>query len=150
MEHQFTLRNKETHTEHLAELEGEEGSAASTRYGINRDSILNELEYFHVCSGGLLPDIMHDLLEGALQYEIKLMLKVFILEEKYITLSELNSRLEFFELGYMESKDRPSPISEANIRAHSGSSKNTLKQTGELLHLQEHAYKSIQFEVQSF
>ena len=49
----------------------ESGSEASKLYGINRDSILNKLAYFHVCSGALLPDVMHDVLEGTLQYEIK-------------------------------------------------------------------------------
>ena len=127
------------HTEHVAQLEGGvallEGEGTddpSKLYGINRDSLLNELTYFHVCSGGLIPDIMHDILEGALQYEMKLMLKVFIIDEKYVTLSELNRQIEFFELGYMESKDRPSPISDATIRAHMGLSKNSLKQAGEL------------------
>ena len=32
-----------------------------------------ELEYVDICSGGL-PDIMHDILEGALPYEAKLVL----------------------------------------------------------------------------
>ena len=81
--------------------------------------------YFHMCSGGLLPDIMHDLLEGALQYETKLMLQQFILREKYITLDAFNNRLERFELGYMEEKDRPSPISDTTLRSESS---NTLKQ----------------------
>ena len=27
--------------------------------------------YFHVCEGGLIPDVMHDVLEGALVYEAK-------------------------------------------------------------------------------
>ena len=75
LEHQFTLRTKESHTEHLALLEGESASDRSIEYGINRDSVLNELAYFHVCSGGLLPDIIHDILEGVLQYEMKLMLQ---------------------------------------------------------------------------
>ena len=127
LEHQFTLRTKESHTEHLALLEGESAREDSVRYGINRDSALNELSYFHVCSGGLLPDIMHDLLEGALQYETKLMLQQFILREKYITLDEFNNRLERFELGYMEEKDRPSPISDTTLRSESS---NTLKQAG--------------------
>ena len=96
-------------------------------YGINRDSVLNELTYFHVCSGGLLPDIMHDILEGALQYEMKLMLQEFILREKYITLDGFNARLERFELGYMEEKDRPTPISDTTLRSESS---NTLKQAG--------------------
>ena len=33
--------------------------------------------------------------------------------EKYFTLEELNTRLEHIELGYMEYKDRPIPISVA-------------------------------------
>ncbi len=65
------------------------------------------LRYFHVCNGGLLPDIMHDLLEGVLQYEMKLMLQEMIRVEKYFTLDEFNSRLSSTELGYMESKDKP-------------------------------------------
>lgn len=107
LEHQFTIRTKELHTQHLALLEGESANEDSVEYGINCDSVLNELTYFHVCSGGLLPDIMHDL-EGGLQYEMKLMLQEFILREKYITLDEFNARIECFDLGYMEEKDRPS------------------------------------------
>ena len=72
---------------------------ASKEYGINRDSILNQLSYFHVCHGSLVPDIMHDILEGVLQYEIKLMLQVMINREKYFTLTDFNSRLENLELG---------------------------------------------------
>ena len=116
LEHQFTLWCKETHTQHFAQLEGDvailggEGTDDPSKlHGINRDSILNELTYFHVCSGGLIPDIMHDILEGALQCEMKLMLKVFIIDEKYVTLTELNRQLEFFELSYMESKDQFAP-----------------------------------------
>lgn len=45
-----------------------------------------QCRYFHVCDGSLLPDIMHDLLEGALQYETKLLLKSLITEEKLFTL----------------------------------------------------------------
>ena len=40
--------------------------------------------YFHVCGGGLLPDIMHD--EGVLQYEVKLMMKSMIEEDHYFSL----------------------------------------------------------------
>ena len=45
-------------------------------YGVNRRALLDSLHYFSVASGALIPDIMHDILEGALPYEIKLMLKV--------------------------------------------------------------------------
>ena len=60
---------------------------------------LNEVAYFHVCNGSLVPDVMHDILEGALQYEVKLILQFMIDTEKYFTLEELNTRLERMELG---------------------------------------------------
>ena len=131
LENQFTLRDKTSHQYHCTLLEGDSGCKFSKLYGINRDSVLNELSYFNVCEGGLLPDIMHDILEGALQYEMKLMLKVFIRDEKYFSLSELNTRIESIDLGYMESKDRPSPNADSTLRC-GGSSKNSLKQAGQL------------------
>lgn len=100
----------------------------SRQSGVNRDSILNELSYFHVCGGGLLPDVMHDILEGALEYEMKLMLQQFIYEEHYFTLEELNTRMDFFHYGYMEIKDRPTPIADTTIKRGTG---NLLKQEGE-------------------
>ena len=57
---------------------------------MNRNSVLNKLRYFHVCDGSLLPDIMHDLLEGVLQYEVKFMLNTMIYTEQYFSLSYLN------------------------------------------------------------
>lgn len=45
-------------------------------YGVNRRALLNNLEFFSVTSGALIPDIMHDVLEGVLPLEVKLMLKV--------------------------------------------------------------------------
>ena len=42
----------------------------TTTYGLHRNSILNTSKYFHIVDG-LAPDIMHDILEGSLQYEIK-------------------------------------------------------------------------------
>lgn len=45
-------------------------------FGINRRSSLDGFKYFKVTSGTLIPDIMHDLLEGVLPLETKLMLKV--------------------------------------------------------------------------
>ncbi len=41
-----------------------------------------------MCDGGLLPNIMHDILEGAMQYEIKLMLKKMIEVDNYFTLGK--------------------------------------------------------------
>ena len=87
--------------------------------------------YFHVCDGGLVPDVMHDLLEGAMQYEVKLMLKKMIEIDNYfshrklripladiktmhytklhnsiMTTDTFNTRLTNTELGYMEVSDK--------------------------------------------
>ena len=45
-------------------------------YGTNRRLFLNSLHFFDVASGAPVPDIMLDILEGALPLEVKLMLKV--------------------------------------------------------------------------
>ena len=81
-----------------------------------------------MCEGGLLPDVMHDLLEGALQYEVKAMLNVMVYTEPYFTLEYINTRLRHLELGYMEVKNRPTPLEEIKIRAPTGLS---LNQNGE-------------------
>ena len=67
-------------------------SEVSKGYGINRKSILNSIPNFSVAQN-LPHDIMHDLLEGVVPYELKLMLKYYVRECRYFTLSQLNERL---------------------------------------------------------
>jgi len=69
---------------------------------------------------------MHDILEGAMQYEAKLLLQKFIQEDKIITLQQVNSKIECFEFGCNEGKSRPTPIEQRTL---SGSD-NSLKQNG--------------------
>lgn len=69
---------------------------------------------------------MHDLLEGVLQHEVKVLLHILIEEKNYFTLDNFNGRLENLELGYMESKNRPSLISITTYK----SSNNSVKQNG--------------------
>ncbi len=98
----------------------------SKEHGNNSNSVLNELKYFHVCSGALVPDVMHDMLEGVLQYELKLLLKKFIFEDKYITLQQLNSTIQNLDFGPSESKSRPTPIESKTLLSQD----NHLKQNG--------------------
>ena len=56
----------------------------SSLYGVNRKAALNNLQYFNVASGALVSDIMHDVLEGVLPLETKLMLKVCIYVSTYL------------------------------------------------------------------
>ncbi len=39
---------------------------------------------------------MHDVIEGALQYEVKELLKYIVLDQKLISLSALNQKIELF------------------------------------------------------
>ncbi len=127
-EESFVLRSR---VEHEAQCELVAGDGAgdeeeSTKYGINRRSVLLDLKYIDICSGSLLPDVMHDILEGALQYETKLVLHYCIREARYFQLSDLNEQIERMELGYMETQ-RPAPISSKSLHTDKGVS---LKQKG--------------------
>ena len=84
VEEHFQLRNLENHIS-LLELV-EEDDANSIEYGINRRSILMDLAYFDICQC-LIPDVMHDILEGCLQYELKLLLQYLMLQEEYFDVS---------------------------------------------------------------
>ncbi len=121
-EDRFILRTRDEHEAQCAHVEDPD---ASTEYGINRRSILLDLKYLDICSGSLLPDVMHDILEGALQYELKLVLQYCIRTRRFFRLSALNEKIEGMELGYMES-DRPAPITAKTLRSTS----NVLKQKG--------------------
>lgn len=83
---------------------------------MNHESLLMDTEYFDVCSGALVSDIMHDLLEGLLPYETKLLLNYFI-ENNYFTLQNLNNSIASMELPYGTESDRPSPINNEILRA---------------------------------
>ena len=77
------LRNPQKHDEQCTIIERQTTDDMyrhySVLYGINQRSILDSLTYFKVAAGTLIPDVMHDLLEGVLVLETKLMLKVRII-----------------------------------------------------------------------
>ena len=80
-ESQFTPCTDEQHSYHCDVLERHDLSSAGQQhfslvYGVNRRALLNTLTYFSVALGALIPDIMHNVLEGVLPLEVKLMLKV--------------------------------------------------------------------------
>jgi hypothetical protein len=113
--HDCVLRNKTLHKEHVQELlESDKPSDISKLYGINRDSVLNSLEYFHVTTG-TPPDIMHDGLEGYLPTEIKHLLNQICFVDKIIPLSTVNSKIQQFDYGYSEKTKIPSEIKEVHL-----------------------------------
>ena len=103
------MRDLKEHLQHCQEVENDPATK-SKEFGVNYRSILLELQYFDMCSGALLPDIMHDVFEGVLQYEAKLFLQHAITNQQYFSLSLLKEKMEYMELGYMETSDRPTPL----------------------------------------
>jgi hypothetical protein len=59
--------------------------------GIKSDSFLNKLRHYHVANPGLPPCVAHDLLEGVLKFDMKLIINFFV-SKKIITYKELNIR----------------------------------------------------------
>ena len=90
-----TLRTAEDHFEQTQLLDGPLKGHHSTNFGINRESILNEVPGFSVING-LHHDIMHDLCEGVIPYEMKLLLHHCI-ESNYFTVQQLNDRLTKYD-----------------------------------------------------
>ena len=122
----FQCRSRETHSNHCASLNGPLGSHFATTYGVVRDSSLNSSRYFHVTEG-LVPDVMHDVLEGSLPYEVKEMLRVLI-AKKYFKLSYFMSVMENFAYMGVDARNKPVPIDSKIL----DSADHKLKQTGML------------------
>lgn len=107
---EFEIRTPLSHVEHCKLLEGPNGSEASVEYGINRVPLLESVSNFSVING-MPHDIMHDLYEGVIPHELKLLLQHCI-GENYFDLDLLNERLQSFDYGYNESGDKPAPLTE--------------------------------------
>lgn len=122
-EEDFKRRTRETHAEHIAGLHGPLRDHIATTFGVSRDAILNTCRYFHILNG-LVPDIMHDILEGSLPLLISLLLTHYIQEQRLFTLAELNSRISSFKYG-SSIINKPTPIPVHNL-----SSDTKLRQSG--------------------
>lgn len=125
LEVQFTMRDKETHMQQCLDIETPEFSAGAKRfwcqlYGLRERSILCDLQYFDITQC-LLHDVMHVVLEGVLELEIRVMLKAFIVEEDFLSCEELNSAMTAFS--YKSFKmNKPSEIEPSHLE-------NKLKQS---------------------
>ena len=89
------LCTPEQHFEACCLLDGPLGSHFSTNFGINRRSVLEDVPGFSVVTG-VPHDIMHDLFEGVVPYELKLLV-THLVQKKYISIDLLNERIERFD-----------------------------------------------------
>lgn len=123
-EAELQLRTPVTHASHEADLEGPLHNHIATTYGVTGKSILNTSRFFHVVYG-LVPDVMHDILEGTTQLTLKCLLRYLIQE---LTLSIFNERVRSFNYGSADVQNKPSEISRATFTS---TESYTLKQSGE-------------------
>lgn len=77
----------------------------------------------------MVPDVMHDVLEGVAPYEVKEMIK-FYTSNGFFTLTELNNRIESLSYPLSDSSSKPSiiPLSTLSSNDHKVNQHgNTLK-----------------------
>lgn len=98
------LRTPEMHFEQCSLLSGSLYDHHSTNFGINRLSKLEEIPGFSVING-LPHDIMHDLFEGVIPLELKLLI-CHCVQKKYFTIDFLNERIRTYDFG----NNKPIPI----------------------------------------
>ena len=103
LESSCTLRTPTSYFEQCSLLSGALRVHYSKIYGINYMSVLEEAPGYSVIQG-LPHDIMHDLYEGIVPYEMKVLL-CYCINQKYFTIDELNGRMERF--GFTDNKPRP-------------------------------------------
>ncbi|XP_035987597.1 uncharacterized protein LOC118560568 [Fundulus heteroclitus] len=99
------LRTKELYSEHCNNMT--QNPTLIHSFGVKRECPLNALQYFH-CSNNYAVDIMHDLLEGVVQYELQLLFQYMV--RTNIDLNTLSERIQSFNYGYLERNNRPSAI----------------------------------------
>ena len=110
------MRTPAAHEAHCAGLRGPLHEHISTTFGVTRDALLNSCRYFHVLHG-LVPDEMHDLLEGSLPLVTKLLLVHYIQGQRLFSLADLNSRILPFKYGSAV-KNKPSAITASSLASN--------------------------------
>lgn len=121
----FETRTPEMYETHCDLLKGPLTDHNSVTYGINRKALLESVPNFSVTTG-LPHDVMHDLFEGVVGYEIKPLL-VHCIMNGYFSIKEFNRRLRSFDYGYSET-DKPAPIDDSLLSKDSGGIRQTAKQ----------------------
>ncbi|XP_026018914.1 uncharacterized protein LOC113019411 [Astatotilapia calliptera] len=99
----LTLRSKELHYKHCGAIQ--QNPALGSTFGVKRNCLLNSLRLFHI-SDNYAVDIMHDLLEGVVQYELKLVFQ-YLIKTSLISLNSLSQRIISFNYGYAQRRNRP-------------------------------------------
>jgi hypothetical protein len=101
------MRTKSNYDEQTSEIAAD--SSKCTHYGIRFRSVFISGSY-HVVDG-LPPDIMHDLLEGVVPFEMALVLRNLI-ENNCFSLEQLNCIISKWNYGQLDKANKPVPLSD--------------------------------------
>lgn len=82
--------------------------------GLNERCIFNDVPNFHVTEN-IVCDFMHDVPEGVARYDMAVIINNLI-KNNFFSIDDLNSRIELFDYGVLESKNRPPCITLGNLK----------------------------------
>jgi hypothetical protein len=126
----FPERSRQQYNEHCNQIEAAPTLQAQkdleTTYGIVNRSLLSKLPDFDITKQ-LPQDIMHVLLEGAVQYELRHVIQYFI-DNGFFTLNQLNRAFSSLSIQYQDQANRP-PLLRDSV--FNGQERYKLKQTAE-------------------
>ena len=112
----FPLRNQTSYTAHIKAVEADH--SLRSLYGVQINSCLNSLEYYHVANG-LPPDLAHDVFEGFAK-DIMKNLIAYLIKEKYFTLKFLNERITTFAYCEVDKQNKPQKILDCSLSTLKG------------------------------
>lgn len=102
----FCIRTEELHSAHLQFMKDND---LPHHFGVKRGCVFSEkLSHFNVCTG-FPADVVHDLFEGIVPFEIALSLTVFS-SKKYFTLEHLNKAIQNFPFKWNDKTNRPHTV----------------------------------------
>ncbi|XP_039310773.1 uncharacterized protein LOC113005926 isoform X1 [Solenopsis invicta] len=103
-----TLRTRELYNEQVRKVKSK--LLTDTETGLAENSALHRSRFWH-CADNSVFDSMHDIWQGIAPVILKHVIKHFIKRENgyNLTLTELNNRIQMFQYGMPEKKNKPSP-----------------------------------------
>jgi len=117
MQSEFTegnLRTPALYEQYAADLAA--GKVSKSDCGINEPcTSFDGLKYYHLARNDS-SDVMHDLLEGVIPLEVKLLLNHIVYKLCALSLAELNRRIRSFDYGSSRSS-KPSSITEVRLKS---------------------------------
>lgn len=100
------LGNPRTPEQHAVDVANSTTEANRKATGVDTHSMIHGLRFFEPVTHSVF-DIFHDLLQGVCKMEIRLALRYFICVKKYFSDRDFNSRVQFFDYGFPDKKNKP-------------------------------------------